>query len=151
MSRKALVSLPRRKATSGLMTSPTSIAEAFLAMRWVSITSWLAAAISRAPLPTCSLRAATCSVRSSMTGFLMSMVATSLAQDTRFFSWPSTAAAFFSVSLHNLLRASSSGRTASGEAGTEVPATSPPLVRRSRSWEKVSFDSRNWPKAVGLP
>jgi hypothetical protein len=85
ISRKALVSLPSRKATSGLISSPTSSAEAFLAIRWVSITSWLAAAISRAP-PRLQLEGSDLLGQFEHDRFLLSMVATLLPRATRFFS-----------------------------------------------------------------
>ena len=151
MSRKTLVSLPRRKATSGLISSPTSRAEAFLAIRCVNITNWLAATISRAEAPACSFRAATCSVSSSMVAFFSSISATLLPSATRFFSCASTACASLSVVSQRWLRASRRGRTSSGEAGTLTPLTSPPLLSWPSSNANFSRDSRNWAKAAGLP
>ncbi len=150
-SRKVFVSLPSRKAISGLISSPTNNELAFFAIRCVNITIWLAAAISRTPAPDCSLSAATCSESSSISGFLFVMEATSLLSATRLVSISSNWTASLSVALQVLVSACSWGCTSSGDGGTVVPASSPPLVRRSRLVTNWLCESRNCLNADVFP
>jgi hypothetical protein len=133
------------------MAWATSRALAFFASRWVNMTNWLAAAISRAAAPVCSLRAATCSASSSNSGFLPLMVSTDLPSCWRFFSCSSTTAVFSSFFSHSRVNACKAGWVASGLGGTLISSMTPPWVTRSRRTAKLLRLSFSSAKAAALP
>jgi hypothetical protein len=129
MSRKVLVSLPSRKATSGLISSPTSRTEAFLAIRCVSITNWLAASNFAHAGPGLQLE------RGDLLGQLQHHAVFVVDGGNASCRVQPGFSPDRSRSLHpcrSQPKAGSRhpvcGRTSSGEAGTLIPPTSPPFA-----------------------
>ena len=151
VSRNVLVSLPSRNATSGSTTSPVSMMLAFLAMRWVSMTSCAATAPWRAEPPDCTLCAATSSASSSSAGLFSLIECTALPSATRLRSSPITSPALCSLLFHSVTSASSAGRTRAGVGGSSTPPAAPPLLRSVTSPANSSRLSRSCLKATGLP
>ena len=150
-SPKVCVSLPSRKTLSGLISSPTCRALTFLARRWVSITSWLAEAISRAEALVCSLRAMTCSVRSSSRAFCSLILRALSPRSTSVFSISSSCWVFLSVFSQVWISACSCGCTLSGEGGTMASPRTPPLLSLVRSPANSACEARSCLNAAASP
>ena len=150
MSRKALVSLPSRKATSGLISSPTSSAEAF----------WRSAASTS---PTgwrwrCRALAPVCSFRGDLLGqfehggVVVVDGGDVLAERDQVFPDRSPFRHSCRSAPQRWLSASSCGRTLSGEAGTPTRRLRRHFqLRVSSSLPKVSRGLPQLGKAAGLP
>jgi hypothetical protein len=151
VSRKVLVSLPSRNATSGLTTSSASMVLAFFASRCVSIVSCEESAFCCAEPPLCTLSAAISSVISCSGWLVLLIERTAPPSATRFFSSSSTSAALRSVLPHSLFSSSSAGRTAAGVGGRLTPPLSPPASSSLISETNSSRPARNSLNASTLP
>ena len=150
-SRKVLVSLPSRNATSGSTTSPASMAFAFFAMRWVSITRCAVIAFCRVLPPDCTLSAAISSASSRSAGLLSLIARTAAPRATRLRSSAITRPALRSVLCHCASSVPSSGRTRSGVGGSVTPLATPPAPRSFTTAANSSRLSRSCLKATALP
>ena len=150
-SRKVLVSLPRRKATSGSTTSPASMVLAFFAMRCVSMTSCAVTAFWRTEPPVWTDSAAISSASSSSAGLLTLIWRTASPSCTRFFSSVITRPALRSVFFHSRSRSCTRCCTLAGEAGTSTPEAMPPARSSFTEAANSSRLSRSCLKASRLP
>ena len=132
------------------MTSPTSIAEAFLAIRWVNITNWLAAAISRALRRGLQLQGRDLLGQGRAAGVLGIDRGDILAQIDQVFSCPITAAGILlgASQVGSAPRARAHHRRRRGHVGTgNFAAAGQPLeqVGRFRGFASIAA------KAAGVP
>ncbi len=151
LSRKVLVSLLSRKATSGSIVSPPSMMFAFLAMRCVSTMISPATMECRVDGADTTVSAASSSARSDSVELRPLMLRTAAPRPSSVWVSFTTTVAFFSVLVHSCTRLSRAPR-ANGEVGGRLTLpTWPPSDSCLTISENSSRLSRNCLRATTLP